>query len=196
MFAVRVAVLLQHGDNGRPVRQANLVRLDRFACRYELASGRNDANRGRAAHIDIAQSAGTDERYVHWRDPLAGRQQRTAFAVVRALRVNELTGLRCVSVLERCGAIRYGYSFDRDDAIGALGQRGACHDFDAVVVFERLLLVAGCLGRLNRKLPGAGLVVAEGNGNAIHHDAVERWLVAFGNDALSQHASDSRTGRD
>jgi hypothetical protein len=51
------------------------------------------------------------------------------------------------------------------------------------------LLVAGGLCGLDREASGAASKIIKAERNAVHHDAIERRLIAFGDDRLPQYAT-------
>ena len=118
---VRETVLLEHGDHGRAVRHADLVRLDGLAGRHEFVAGRDHSNCRRCADGNFWQAAGCDDGDVHRRDARTGRQQLGALRVIRAARVHELLRRCYVVALNRGHAILHADALDRDDAVGARG---------------------------------------------------------------------------
>ena len=79
-------------------------------------------------------------------------------------------------------------ALDRDDRIGAARQHRAGHDLDTLAARGQLeRRHAGRLDADRVEVTRAGLPVAVRDRNAVHRDAIERWLIALGGDRLSQY---------
>src|SRR5210317_1106137 len=98
--------------------------------------------------------------------------------------MNELPPLGLVVCLQGGNGVGHSNAFHGHDAVGAVWQRCAGHDLDALAALKLELFVTGDLRCLNREISTAAFQVAECNGDAVHHYAVEWWLVTLGDNGL------------
>ncbi len=180
----------QHRDDGRAIRQSDLVRLDRFARGNELIAGRYDADNRRPADVDRREPGRRYDRDIQCRNALTGGQQLGTLYVIGPSRVNELPFLRLVACLDQGDAVHRGDAFDGDDAIGAIGKCRARHDLDALASLQRESRVTGRLCRLDREFADTLRIIGKCNRDAVHRHTIEWRLVAFGDDGLAQRATD------
>ena len=177
----------QHHGQRRGVRQAHLVVGDRPAGRHQLVAGRDDRDARQARDAHAAPTGRGEHRRLGTAEPGAGCQQRGTLPVIAGATVDELAALRQITGLEADRVAVARVALDRHHGVGAGRQRRTGHDLDGTGrVLERHRGLAGETGPGDREFAA---LTPEAQRDAVHHHAVERWLVAFGFYDLGQHAA-------
>lgn len=186
--AVRVEAAIQQGLHGIHIRAADLVRKRRFRNVDQFVAGGNDGCFGPGTHQKTGFSDRCSGSDFGGADFFTGLYQPVARAPVGAANVYVLPLIDPLA--HHCGhAGGYLQVFVPNHSIGAFGQHGAGHYFDAGIrVGKRLLCLPGSLDAPHGEVPSPCRERRMPNRHAVHRHPVEGREVAVGADVFAQNA--------